>query len=178
LNTGDYLKMGLETISRTDVEKVLKEKRILVVDDEPDVLEQIAEILSDAFVDAASSFEEATRLLENNLYDAAVLDIMGVRGYELLEICRQKEIPTIMLTAKALTKDDLLRSLRSGAKLFLPKDEMPHLNKYLAELLEASYKQKRVGKIWMERLEGFLKKLLGTNYKDENKDLWDKLLRE
>ena len=40
--------------------QTLKEKRILVVDDEPDILESLEELLEDEFiVDAASSFEEA-----------------------------------------------------------------------------------------------------------------------
>jgi len=170
--------MDLGTTPQADVEKILKDKRILLVDDEADVLEYLSEILSEAFVDEASSFEEAVELIEHNFYDAAILDIMGVRGYELLELCKQKGIPAIMLTAKALTKEDLIRSLKSGARLFLPKEEMSRLDIYLAELLEASLKKKNIWKVWMERLEDFFEKLLGTNYKDKNKDIWDKLLKD
>jgi hypothetical protein len=44
-------------------------------------------------IDAAHSFEGAKEFLETNEYDIAVLDIMGVRGYDLLEIAKQKGTP-------------------------------------------------------------------------------------
>ena len=58
----------------------LNDKKILVVDDEIDILESLADLLDDMFmVDSASSFEEAVSCLKNNTYDVAILDIMGVR---------------------------------------------------------------------------------------------------
>ena len=36
-------------------------------------------------MEKATSFESAKELLENNVYDAAILDIMGVRGFDLLD---------------------------------------------------------------------------------------------
>ena len=57
----------------------------MIVDDEADVIETLEEILSQCEVVSASDFETAQRLLDENLYDVAILDIMGVRGYELLE---------------------------------------------------------------------------------------------
>ena len=86
-------------------EKMLKGKRILIVDDEPDVLELLTELLDMCKVDPASSFEEAKNLLENNYYHIAVLDIMGVQGYELLEIANKREIPALMLTAHAISEE-------------------------------------------------------------------------
>lgn len=62
------------------------DKKMLVVDDEPDIIESLEELLEDTFVvAAASTFEEAASCLKNNTYDVAILDIMGVRGYDLLE---------------------------------------------------------------------------------------------
>ncbi len=47
--------------------QTLNDKKILVVDDEPDILESLEELLEDTFmVDAASSFEEAVSCLKNN----------------------------------------------------------------------------------------------------------------
>ncbi|HIC85287.1 MAG TPA: response regulator transcription factor, partial [Desulfobacterales bacterium] len=60
--------------------KLLRGKRVLIVDDEADILDFLTEILEVCKVDRASTFEEAKEMLENNYYDAAVLDIMGVRG--------------------------------------------------------------------------------------------------
>ena len=93
-----------------DPTKILKGKRVLIVDDEEDVLEFLMEILDMCKIDKASTFEEAKNLLEANPYHIAVLDIMGVRGYELLEIAKKKNIPALMLTAHALSKDNLKKS--------------------------------------------------------------------
>ncbi|MDH3885146.1 MAG: response regulator, partial [Desulfobacterales bacterium] len=57
--------------------KLLKGKKILIVDDEPDILEQLIELLDMCRIDTASSFEEGQRLLEAESYDVAILDIMG-----------------------------------------------------------------------------------------------------
>ncbi len=42
--------------------------------------------------DTASSFDEAKELLEKYKYDITILDIMGVKGFELLEIVTQSGI--------------------------------------------------------------------------------------
>ena len=62
----------------------LKFKRLLIVDDEPDILETLEELLPMCDVVKASSFEEAKDLLEFQYFDIAVLDIMVVNGYKLL----------------------------------------------------------------------------------------------
>ena len=40
-------------------------------------------------------FDDAKKLLENNPYDIAILDIMGVSGYDVLELARKKDIPAM-----------------------------------------------------------------------------------
>lgn len=67
---------------------LLEGKRILIVDDEPDVLETLAELLTICVVKTASTFDQAKTLLESQYFDIAILDIMGVEGYELLKICK------------------------------------------------------------------------------------------
>ena len=89
---------------------ILKGKRILIVDDEPDVLESLIELLDMCRIDTASSFEDGKRLLEDQSYDLAILDIMGVRGFDLLKIANQQKTPTLMLTANALSKESLKNS--------------------------------------------------------------------
>jgi len=63
-----------------DPQSILEKKNILVVDDEPDILDTLEELLYMCVVDKAASFDEAVRLLKNKTYDAAILDIMGVKG--------------------------------------------------------------------------------------------------
>jgi DNA-binding response OmpR family regulator len=61
-------------------EDMLKGKKILAVDDEIDILETLEEVLDQCDLDTASTYETAKELLETKTYDAAILDIMGVRG--------------------------------------------------------------------------------------------------
>ena len=52
--------------------KLLKGKRILIVDDEPDVLESLEELLSMCEIVKASRFDEAKELLESVYFDMAI----------------------------------------------------------------------------------------------------------
>ena len=63
----------------------LMNKLILVVDDEPDVLDVIEEILDMCKIHRATDYETALRRLDNYTYDAVILDIMGVDGFALLK---------------------------------------------------------------------------------------------
>ena len=69
------------------MDDILKGKRVLIVDDEPDILETLTELLDMCFTDTAPNFETAKKFLLKNEYDVAIFDIMGVKGYELLERC-------------------------------------------------------------------------------------------
>ncbi|MBW1924610.1 MAG: response regulator, partial [Deltaproteobacteria bacterium] len=80
---------------------LLEGKKILVVDDEADVLQVLEELLPMCRLSKAASFEQARDLLESEPFDLAVLDIMGVDGYKLLEIANSKGVPAVMLTAHA-----------------------------------------------------------------------------
>ncbi|GIW71355.1 MAG: hypothetical protein KatS3mg102_0897 [Planctomycetota bacterium] len=113
---------------------VLKGKRVLVVDDEPDVCEMVRDELMDCEVEVAGSFEQARRKLERGGYDVVILDIMGVSGYELLEGYAEK-FPCIMLTANALGVEHLRRSMAGKARLYLPKEELGRLEEYVAKVL-------------------------------------------
>jgi len=41
-------------------------------------------------IDTATSFEDGKTQLEEGKYDVAILDIMGVKGFELLEIAKKE----------------------------------------------------------------------------------------
>ncbi len=160
-----------------DVEKILKGKRILIVDDEEDILDFLTELLETCKVDRASSFEEAKKLLESNYYHAAVLDIMGVRGYELLEIANKREVPALMLTAHALSQDNLKKSFQKGAAYYVPKDEISKVDVFLADVLDAVDKKKNTFVKWYERLSGFCDMRFGPNWKDDDPDFWNSLMK-
>ena len=114
-------------------ESILSNKRILAVDDEPDVLMVLEEEILDAcphcHLDKATTFEEAAQLLASWTYDLVILDIMGVRGFELLEDAVTRNFPVGMLTAHALTPEALKRSIEMARRLdtrgTAPADPIP-----------------------------------------------------
>ena len=157
--------------------KYLRGKRVLIVDDEEDILDFLTELLDMYKVDRASSFEDARECLEKNYYHVVVLDIMGVRGYELLDIARQRDIPALMLTAHAISKDNLKKSFEKGASYYVPKDEMSKVDLFLADILEAREQHKNVWVKWYERLSGFCDRRFGPNWKNEDAEFWDRFLK-
>ncbi len=104
---------------------LLTGKLILAVDDEEDVLEIIEEELTevaDVTVHKAESFEKAQQYLVSYTYDLVILDIMGVRGFDLLQIASNAGFPTVMLTAHAFTPEASKKSIDLGAWADLPKE--------------------------------------------------------
>ncbi len=154
---------------------LLEGKRILIVDDEPDVLETLEELLSMCEVTKASSFEEAKRLLEYEYFEMAILDIMGVEGFELLEIARERDVIAVMLTAHALSPENIVRSYKEGAASYLPKEEMTNIATFLEEILEAKEKGKHFWWRWLDRWGDYFDKKFGAGWKDKDKEFWEKL---
>ena len=110
-------------------ESLLKDKVVLVVDDEPDVLDVVEEELDMCIVHKAQDYDTALQSLSMYTYDLVILDIMGVNGFELLKKSVDRGFPTLMLTAYALTPEALKKSIKLGAVSFLPKEKMAELFK-------------------------------------------------
>ncbi len=152
---------------------LLQGKRILIVDDEPDVLDVLEEMLDMCEVSKASTFEEARELLKNNKFDMAILDIMGVDGYKLLNIAKQKNITVVMLTAHALSPDNLVKSIKEGADSYLPKEEMTSINTFLIDILKSQEEGKSSWEPWERRLSSsYFGRKWGRNWKEQDKDFW------
>jgi len=100
--------------------------KILVVDDEPDLLEQLREKLTSQKydVDTADDGESALDKLFDNPYDLIILDIMipFVDGLAILREIRKANIdtPVLMLTAKG-DVEDKIKGLDYGADDYLAK---------------------------------------------------------
>lgn len=93
---------------------ILKGKKVLIVDDDLDIIEFMEEALDMCELHTADQYETAKQMLEDNDYDMAVLDIMGVNGYELLSLANKRGIPAVMLTAHALSADNFAKSMSGG----------------------------------------------------------------
>lgn len=153
---------------------LLDGKKILVVDDEPDVLDTLEELLPMCEVVKATTFENAKELLETQVFDLAILDIMGVDGYGLLKIANEKKVNAVMLTAHALSPDNVVQSYEKGAASYVPKDEMVNITTYLNDVLEAKEKGVNFWSRWLDRLGVFFDRRFGPDWQDEHKSFWDK----
>jgi DNA-binding response OmpR family regulator len=122
-------------------ESSLYDKVVLVVDDEPDVLETVTEMLEMCVVHKAGDFDTALHYLQTNQYDIAILDIMGVNGFELLRHAVARGFLTVMLTAHAVTTEALKKSITLGAASFLPKEYMGDLKEVLEDILRGEGKR-------------------------------------
>ena len=144
---------------------LLDYKRVLIVDDEPDILESLEEVLSMCDVVKAGTFEEAREILETQYFDIAVLDIMGVNGYRLLEIATRKGVPAVMLTAHALSPEDTVKSFKEGAASFVPKEKLNDLPQYLDDVLKAKEEGKKLWWRWIDRFGAYYNKKFGPQWK-------------
>ena len=153
---------------------LLNFKRVLIVDDEPDILETLEGLLQMCDVVKAGTFEEAKSLLETQYFDIAVLDIMGVDGYKLLEIANKREVIAVMLTAHALSPEDTVKSFKEGAAYYIPKEKMEDLVTYLNDILEAKHKGKPPWSRWLDRFASYYDKKFGPKWKKVDEDFWVK----
>jgi DNA-binding NtrC family response regulator len=153
---------------------LLEGKRILLVDDEPDVLDSLEDLLPMCETVKASSFEAARDLLETESFDMTILDIMGVKGFQLLEIANQKEVTAVMLTAHALNPDTVVRSYKEGAASYLPKEQMVNIASFLNDILEAKEQGKSTWARWYDKLGSFFEKKFGENWQKDDPEFWKK----
>jgi len=154
---------------------VLDGKRVLAVDDEPEILELLEEEILGAYpnckLDKATTFKAGAEMLASKTYDLVILDIMGVRGFELLERAVTRDFPTVMLTGHALSPEALKRSIEMGARAYIPKEKVGEIVPFLEEILHyenlpgwehiyenlKEYFDKRWGEYWQRPDEKFWK---------------------
>ena len=122
--------------------------RILVVEDEPDLLRSMAQALREEgyAVDTAANGEDGLFNAESTDYDAVVLDVMMPKmdGWEMLSRLRKKKkTPVLMLTARDQSRDRV-RGLDTGADDYVVKPfDLPELFARLRALIRRSAGQTR-----------------------------------
>lgn len=129
--------------NRTDF---LRDKKILLVDDEPEVLDMIESLLHDegfSSVTRATTTKESLELCRLHQPDLAILDVMlpDGDGFSLFkEIRLSMNFPILFLTAKD-QPDDLLEGLGLGADDYVVKPFLPReLVLRIYAILRRSYK--------------------------------------
>jgi len=112
----------------------MAKEKILVVDDEEDILELIRHNLSKEGyeITCAQSGEEALKFSARSYYDLMILDLMlpGVDGLEVAKRLKNnpdaRHIPIIMLTAKG-EEADVVAGLEIGADDYITKPFSPRV---------------------------------------------------
>ncbi len=104
----------------------MEKKKILIVDDEPDIREILQFNLENAGYDvvAAASAEAALEICDSGI-DLILLDVMmeGISGFKMAEILRKErhnQVPVIFLTARS-AENDLLTGFSAGGDDYIPK---------------------------------------------------------
>ena len=117
--------------------------RILVIEDEPDLLSSLAQALREEgyAVDTANQGEDGLYKAENYNYDAIVLDVMMPKmdGWQVLaQLRKTKKTPVLMLTARDQSRDRV-RGLDTGADDYVVKPfDLPELFARLRALIRRS----------------------------------------
>ena len=143
---------------------LLSGKSILIVDDEPDVLDVLEEEIRlacrDCTIERATTYERAAELMGSRGFDLVILDIMGVRGFDLLEMAVRQGLLAAMLTAHALSPEALKRSHDMGARAYLPKNKLGEIVPFLEDVLKYDFENG-----W-KRLRAKLEQAIPTVYWD------------
>jgi DNA-binding NtrC family response regulator len=146
---------------------------VLAVDDEEDVLDTIRDLLpqSEVTLHTATTFEQARQLLASYSYDVVILDIMGVRGFDLLKIATIHNLPAVMLTAHAVNPEAFKKSIELGARAYLPKDMLPSLVPFLEDVMKLSYQS--VWKKALDNVGALFNKNFGSDWRKSEEQFWN-----
>ncbi|MFQ5505611.1 MAG: response regulator [Planctomycetota bacterium] len=110
----------------------MKQEKIVVIEDEPDIREVIEHTMSrEGYrVRATGDGAEGLRLVKKEAPDAVLLDLM-LPGLDGIEVCRKlkedaltRAIPIVMVTAKG-EESDIVLGLRIGADDYVTKPFSP-----------------------------------------------------
>jgi CheY-like chemotaxis protein len=155
-------------------QSILNGKMILAVDDEPDVLgvleEEILAACPNCTLDKATTYKEASERMASWTYELVILDIMGVRGFDLLKLAVVHNFPVVMLTAHALNPEALKRSIEMGARAYLPKEKLGEIVPFLEDVLK--YENLNGWSRLLENLKGFFNARWGENWKKIDENFW------
>ncbi|MGO9567467.1 MAG: response regulator, partial [Desulfomonilaceae bacterium] len=154
--------------------QILQDKLVLAVNEEEDVLEIIEEELSfetvNVTVHAATTFEIARQYLVSYTYDLALLDIWGIRGFDLLEIAHNANIPVVILTTSMFSIEDLRKSVEFGARACLPLEKLGSLIPFLEDVLKLD--QQSAWERVFDQVGNLFTKRFGSDWRKSQIEFW------
>jgi DNA-binding response OmpR family regulator len=156
-------------------ESILNGMRILAVDDEPDVLaaleDEIHESAPKCQLEKAISYQEASKKLASQNYDLVILDIMGVRGFDLLNQAVNRNFKVAMLTAYSLNPESLKRSVEMKARAYLPKEKLGEIVSFLEDIVKESDHAIGWGRL-MSKLKAYFDSRWGEYWQKAEENFW------
>jgi len=158
-------------------ESILRGKRILAVDDEPDVLTVLQEEILDACpscrFEKAMTYEGAVEKISSRTYDLVILDAMGALGSDLLGLVMGQNFPVAILTVYAVIPEALRERIRMTGWACLPREKLGEIVPLLENILRNSHmpgrkSSRRMRGFFAIRFESYWKKV-GLNWRE-----WEK----
>lgn len=127
-------------------------RKIMIVDDEPDVVEFLAEIITGDKCRAIKVYsgEECLKSVQQAKPDLILLDILmePVNGWEVLDKLKEdertKHIPVVILTAKQLEMEDAVKRARNIADYITKPVDAHELKNVIEEVLDLDARLQRV----------------------------------
>ena len=160
-------------------ESILTGKRILAVDDEPDVLtvmeEEILEACPGCMFDKAATYEEAAARMGSWTYDLVILGTMGLRGLDLLELALSRNFVVSILTPQALAEEALKGSMGMRVRAYVPKERLGEIVSLLENIMRQEYFPQ--WKVLFGRLEGFFNVQWEANWLRPEAKFWCRTCR-
>jgi hypothetical protein len=77
-----------------------------------------------------------------------------------------------MLTAHALTPENLKESITKGADAYIPKDELANLPTHVADVLQNRIQGNQGYGAWFSKLKPFFDKSFGSGWQEKDKNFW------
>jgi DNA-binding NtrC family response regulator len=132
-------------------ESVLKNKMILAVDEELDILsvmeEEILEACPNCEVHKTTDYYEAVEKIFSRNYDMVILDISAARGLELAQLAVRRRLPVAMLTAHPVSLEALRDSAQIETRTYLPKEKLGEIVPFLEDVMKDLQSRAFYGKL-------------------------------
>ena len=73
-----------------------------------------------------------------------------------------------------MNADDFVKSIEGGAKAYVPKEKMPEIASYVADLLRSQAAGNLKHRSWFGKLKNFFDKQFGSDWKEKRNEFWEK----
>lgn len=101
-------------------------KKILIVDDYPDILEGLSYVLKDHYeVTTAGNLTEAKKEVSNTVFDVICSDyaMPDGTGLELLEFCRREKFSMLFILMSAMREERIVTEAKLHGAVFMEKTD-------------------------------------------------------